>query len=335
MFMLWALYALGYDWEADDFFHFFAEVAERDDAIQIMYGIQGERELDEQILEHLSGYDGARPVRVGNLAYEQRQHDVWGALVAMVHLRAQSRKSLDARTWRIVKRQVEAAMANWREPDQGIWEVRGAPRHFTSSKFFCWIACYRGADLARLRGEHEFAAQCDDVAAEIHADICQNGVDDRGVFTQHYDTTALDASNLGMVLLRFLPPDDARIRCTVLAIADELTQDGLVLRYRVDETDDGLSGEEGTFLICSFTLVSALVAIGELKRARELCERLLNYAGPLGLYAEEVEPATGRHLGNFPQAFTHLALVFAVMQLIRAEERNARAGVLQSPEGMR
>jgi GH15 family glucan-1,4-alpha-glucosidase len=330
-FMLWALYALGYDWEASDFFHFLAELAERDEKIQVMYGIQGERDLDEQILEHLSGYDNARPVRIGNLAHEQRQHDVWGALVGSVHLVAQSRNSLDARTWRIVKRQVEAAIANWREPDQGIWEVRGAPRHFTSSKLFCWIACDRGADLARLRGEHEFAARCEAVAGEIHADICENGVDDRGVFTQYYGTTALDAALLTMPLLRFLPPDDQRIRRTVLAIADELTLDGLVLRYRVDETDDGLSGEEGTFLICSFTLVSALVAIGELKRARELCERLLGYAGPLGLYAEEVEPATGRHLGNFPQAFTHLALVFAVMQIIRAEERTARAGVLYPP----
>jgi GH15 family glucan-1,4-alpha-glucosidase len=229
----------------------------------------------------------------------------------------------------------KAAMSNWREPDQGIWEVRGEPRHFTSSKLFCWIACDRGADLARLRGDHEFAAHCEAVATEIHADVCENGVDDRGVFTQHYDTKALDAAILAMPLLRFLPPDDPRIRRTVIAIADELSQDGLVLRYRVDETDDGLSGEEGTFLMCSFTLVSALVAIGELERARALCERLLGYAGPLGLYAEEVEPATGRHLGNFPQAFTHLVLIFAVMQVIRAEDRSARAGILHPSHAMR
>ena len=140
------------------------------------------------------------------------------------------------------------------------------------------------------------------------------------MFTQHYDTQALDASLLLMPLVRFLPGDDARIRATVLAIADELTEDGLVLRYRVEETDDGLSGEEGAFTICSFWLVSALCEIGEVDRARDLCERLLSYSSPLGLYAEEIDPRTGRHLGNFPQAFTHLALINAVMHVIRAEE---------------
>jgi GH15 family glucan-1,4-alpha-glucosidase len=156
------------------------------------------------------------------------------------------------------------------------------------------------------------------VADEIHADICANGVDDRGVFTQYYGTAALDASLLLMPLVRFLPRDDERIRKTVLAIADELTVDGLVLRYRVEETDDGLSGEEGTFAICSFWLVSALVEIGELSRARALCEKLLWFSGPLHLYAEEIEPMTGRHLGNFPQAFTHLALISAAYNLDKA-----------------
>ncbi|MGH9281972.1 MAG: glycoside hydrolase family 15 protein, partial [Acidimicrobiales bacterium] len=158
------------------------------------------------------------------------------------------------------------------------------------------------------------------------------GVDQRGVFTQHYDTDALDASLLLLPLVRFLPPDDERIRATVLAIADELTVDGLVLRYRVEETDDGLSGEEGAFAICSFWLVSALAEIGELARARALCEKLLNYASPLGLYAEEIDPRSGRHLGNFPQAFTHLALVNAVMHVIRADAAG-RSGPLRWPAG--
>ena len=164
---------------------------------------------------------------------------------------------------------------------------------------------------------------------EIHADICAHGVDERGVFVQHYDTDALDASLLLMPLVRFLPPDDPRIRATVLAIADELTENGLVLRYRVEETDDGFASEEGTFTICSFWLVSALVEIGELARARALCEKLLSFASPLPLYAEEIDAATGRHLGNFPQAFTHLALINAVMHIIRAEQQlelRARAG---------
>ena len=159
---------------------------------------------------------------------------------------------------------------------------------------------------------------------DTRADICANALDDRGVFCQHYDTTALDASLLLMPLLRFLPPDDPRVRGTVMAIADELTEDGLVLRYQVDETDDGLCGEEGTFTICSFWLVSALTEIGEHQRARDICEKVLSYASPLLLYGEEIDPRSGRHLGNFPQAFTHLALINAVMHVIRQEQAAQR-----------
>jgi GH15 family glucan-1,4-alpha-glucosidase len=321
-FTLWALYTLGFDWEANDFFYFIADVAEAEGAdLQIMYGIGGEKELDEIHLDHLAGYEGARPVRIGNAAWNQRQHDVWGAVLDSVYLHTKSRDYLPERMWPILKRQVEAAIAHWREPDHGVWEIRGEPRHFTSSKLMCWVACDRGARLARLRGEAECAERWQRAADEIHADICANAVDERGVFCQHYDTTALDASVLLIPLVRFLPPDDERVRKTVLAIADELTVDGLVLRYRVEETDDGLEGEEATFAICSFWLVSALVEIGEVARARELCEKLLSFASPLHLYAEEIDPRTGRHLGNFPQAFTHLALINAVMHIIREEER--------------
>jgi GH15 family glucan-1,4-alpha-glucosidase len=319
-FMLWALYTLGFDWEANDFFYFIADVAGGTDDLQVMYGLGGERDLEERTLEHLSGYEGARPVRIGNDAYRQNQHDVWGALLDSVYLHTRSRDTLDERVWPILSRQVEAAIANWRKPDRGIWEVRGEPKHFTSSKMFCWVACDRGARLAEIREDWERVERWQAAADEIHADICERAVDGRGVFVQHYDTTALDAALLLMPLLRFLSPDDPRVRNTVLAIADELTENGLVLRYRTDETDDGLAGREGTFLICSFWLVSAFAEIGELKRARELCERLLGYASPLGLYAEEIDPRTGRHLGNFPQAFTHLALVNAVMHVIRADE---------------
>jgi GH15 family glucan-1,4-alpha-glucosidase len=198
--------------------------------------------------------------------------------------------------------------------------VRGDPKHFTSSKLMCWVAADRGARLAEIREDLEYAARWQSAADEIKADICEHALDERGAFTQHYETDALDASVLLMPLVRFLPPEDPRVRTTVLAIADELTVDGLVLRYRTDETDDGLSGEEGTFTICSFWLVSALSEIGEVKRARELCEKLLSYASPLGLYAEEIDPRSGRHLGNFPQAFTHLALINAVMHVIRADQ---------------
>jgi GH15 family glucan-1,4-alpha-glucosidase len=318
--MLWALYTLGFDEEANDFFYFVEDMAE-EGQLQIMYGIGGESRLDEQELEHLSGYDHSRPVRIGNGAYDQAQHDVWGAVLDSIYLHTRSRDQLPDRLWPIIKRQVETALKKWREPDRGIWEVRGDPKHFVSSKMMCWVAADRGARLARLRDDEATAARWQAAAEEIHADICEHGVDGRGVFVQHYDTDALDASLLMMPLVRFLPPDDPRIRATVLAIADELTENGLVLRYRVDETDDGFASEEGTFTICSFWLVSALAEIGEIARARGLCEKLLSFASPLMLYAEEIDAATGRHLGNFPQAFTHLALINAVVHVIRAEQQ--------------
>ncbi len=325
-FTLWGLYTLGFDVEANDFFYFLADVVEGEADMQIMYGVGGERDLTESTLDHLSGYEGARPVRIGNGAYDQDQHDVWGAILDSVYLHTKSRDYMPERVWPMLERQVEAALEHWREPDRGIWEVRGEPKHFTSSKLMCWVAADRGARLAVLRGHEEHARRWRDAAAEIHADICEHALDERGVFTQHYDTDALDASNLLLPLTRFLPADDRRIRRTVLAIADELTEDGLVLRYRVEETDDGLTGEEGTFTICSFWLVSALAEIGHLRRARALCEKLLSYASPLHLYAEELDPRTGRHLGNFPQAFTHLALINAVMHVVRADEQGTGRG---------
>jgi GH15 family glucan-1,4-alpha-glucosidase len=321
-FMLWALYTLGFDEEANDFFYFVADVAENEESeLQIMYGIGGEAKLEEQELDHLTGYDQARPVRIGNGAYNQAQHDVWGAVLDSIYLHTKSRDQLPERLWPIIKRQVETALANWRDPDRGIWEVRGEPQHFTSSKLMCWVAADRGTRLAELREDARMAERWRAAAAEIHDDICEHGLDDRGVFVQHYGTTALDASVLLMPLVRFLPADDPRIRDTVLAIADELTEQGLVLRYRVEETDDGLAGEEGTFTICSFWLVAALCEIGEIARAKRLCEKLLSYASVLQLYAEEIDPQTGRHLGNFPQAFTHLALINAVMHVIRADQQ--------------
>jgi alpha,alpha-trehalase len=327
-FMLWGLYTLGFDWEANDFFYFIADVAENEEEqLQIMYGIDGEDTLTEQTLDHLAGYEGARPVRIGNGAYDQEQHDVWGALLDSVYLHTKSRDHLPERIWPMLKKQVETAIAKWRDPDRGIWEIRGESKHFTSSKLMCWVAADRGARLAEVRDELEFAARWQSAAEEMKTDIMENALDDRGVFCQHYDTDALDASVLLMALTRFLPPEDERIRATVLAVADELTDDGLVLRYRVNETDDGLAGEEGTFTICSFWLVSALVEIGEFERGRDLCEKLLSYASPLGLYAEEIDPRTGRHLGNFPQAFTHLALINAVMHVIRADQ-GLEAGLL-------
>ncbi len=330
-FMLWGLYTLGFEWEANDFFFFITDVASGDEDLQVMYGVGGERQLDEAELDHLSGYDGASPVRIGNDAYSQQQHDVWGALLDSIYLHTKSRDQLPEHVWPILVKQVEMAISHWDKPDRSIWEVRGEPQHFTSSKVFCWVACDRGARLARLRGDDPRAERWQAAADEIHEDICTNAVDERGVFVQHYGTKALDASCLLIPLMRFLPHDDERVVATVNAIADELTEHGLVLRYRTDETDDGMRGSEGTFAICSFWLVSALEEIGESVRARELCEKLLGYASPLLLYAEEIDARSGRHLGNFPQAFTHLALINAVMHVIRADEQlSSRMQVLDA-----
>jgi GH15 family glucan-1,4-alpha-glucosidase len=324
-FALWGLGTLGFEWEASDYFAFLTDMVERDRGdMQIVYGIDGRCDLPEEELKHLHGYQGAQPVRVGNDAYAQQQNDVWGVVLDSLYLHTKSRDRLDERVWEMARLQVEQALAHWREPDRGIWEVRGEPRHFTSSKLMCWVAADRGARLARIRENTDAARRWQAAADEIRTDICARALDERGVFCQHYDTTALDASLLLMPLLGFLPPDDERIRATVLAIATELTRDGLVLRYRPEQTDDGLSGEEGTFTICSFWLVAAFAEIGEHRRARDLCERVLSHASPLLLYGEEIDARSGRHLGNFPQAFTHLALINAVMHVIKHEQEMAR-----------
>ncbi len=330
-FALWGLYSLGFDWEAIDFLSFIGDVADSDEDLQIMYGIGGERDLTEYTLDHLPGYANSRPVRVGNAAFAQKQHDVWGALLDSVYLHSKTADHLDNRVWPILGKQVDAALKHWREPDAGLWEVRGELKHFTSSKIMCWVAVDRGAKLAAYIGQDAMATEWQMYADEIKADILAHGVDERGVLTQHYGTKALDASLLLAPLLRFLPPDDPRIRATVLAIADELTVDGMVLRYRTEQTDDGFSGEEGTFTICSFWLVSALCEIGETVRARELCAKLLSLAGPLELYAEEIDPHTGQQLGNFPQAFTHLALINAVLHVIANERAEDAAVDLAGP----
>ena len=319
-FTLRALHLLDLDWEADEFMQFVADVEPTEDgSLQIMYGIDGRRDLTETTRDDLSGYAGARPVRVGNGAFDQRQNDVFGAVLDSVLLHTQRSERLPRRLWPIVESQAGCAEKVWQQPDQGIWEARGAPQHYVSSKLMCWVAMDRAAKLAGIRGDREHEASWRMTADEIQADILKNGVTDKGVLMQHYGTDALDASVLLAAIFGFLPPEDDRLRATVLAIADELTEDGFVLRYKTDETDDGLSGKEGTFLICSFWLVSALAIIGEEQRARDLLERLLRVASPLGLYAEEFDTDTGHHLGNFPQAFSHLAMIEAAGRLILME----------------
>jgi GH15 family glucan-1,4-alpha-glucosidase len=319
-FTLKALHYLNLDWEAEEFMQFVADLELADDgALQIMYGIDGRRDLTESTRDDLFGYAGARPVRVGNGAFDQRQNDVFGAALDAIALHTHRSQRLPRRLWPLVQAQAECASAVWREPDQGIWEARGAPRHYVSSKLMCWVALDRAAKLAALRGDGELERTWAATAEQIREDILARGFTDRGVLRQHYATSALDASNLLAAIFGFLPGHDERLRASVLAIADQLSEDGFVLRYRTDETDDGLSGREGTFLICSFWLVSGLTIVGEQQRARDLMEKLLKVASPLGLYAEELDTSTGRHLGNFPQAFSHLALIEAAGRIIVGE----------------
>jgi alpha,alpha-trehalase len=325
-FMLRALYRLGYDWDAIEYFGFILDAVtggdiNRPPELQIMYGIGGERDLTEKTLDHLSGYEGARPVRIGNGAWNQQQHDVWGMILDALDIQFRAEAGqIVAPVWEGLGSFVEDALEHWREPDQGIWEIRGAPKHFTASKVMCWVAAARGADLAEERGDDKRAQRWRAGADKIKADVLDKDVSSKGVFRQHDKTDDLDASLLLLPIMGFLPPDDDRIKATVLAIADELTEDGLVLRYKTDQTDTGFSGKEGTFTMCSFWLVTALAMIGETERAHALCQKLLSFAGPLLLYAEEIDATTGQHLGNFPQAFSHLALIDALTRLIDAEE---------------
>ena len=301
-FTLWGLYTLGFDWEANDFFYFVADVAEAEEGqLQIMYGIDGESELKEEELDHLTGYEGARPVRIGNGAYNQDQHDVWGAVLDSVYLHTKSRDHLPERIWPILKKQVAGrAGATGRSPTAASGRSAASPSTSprpSSCAGWRWTAAPAWPRSARSKSWPRSGRRPPTRSSE---DICENAVDERGVFCQHYDTDALDASVLLMPLVRFLPPDDERVKATVLAIADELTQDGLVLRYRTDDTDDGLEGEEGTFTICSFWLVSALVEIGELQRGRELCERLLSYCLPAPALRGGDRPPLGPAPGQLP-----------------------------------
>ena len=228
-----------------------------------MYGIDGRKDLTEHTLDYLSGWRDSRPVRVGNGAWDQHQNDVWGMLLDAVDIHLnQGASQIVHPVWEGLADLVDTAISHAGEPDQGIWEIRGDPEHFTASKVLCWVAMDRGADLATTRHETDRAEQWRKAADELKAEILDKGVD-AGRFRQHYGNEELDASLLLIPILGFLPPDDERVRATVLAIADELTEDGLVLRYKVDTTDTGFAGKEGTFTICSFWLVTALAMIGE------------------------------------------------------------------------
>ncbi len=298
--------------------------AASEDALQIMYGIGGEHDLSERVLPHLRGWRDSRPVRIGNGAWNQTQLDVYGELLDAIHLYRERLRELHPEIQRFAAALADAAAARWAEPDAGMWEMRGEARHHVSSKVQCWVALDRAVKLAPALGEFARAESWAVERDRIREAILERGWSPaRGAFAQAFDRDELDAAALLMPIVGFLPATDERMRSTIEAIAGELTQDGLVLRYRNDVglNADGLNGEEGTFVICSFWLAQCLALAGELDRAEELFDRLAGYANDLGLLAEQIDPTNSELLGNFPQAFSHIGLITAASEIDRGRER--------------
>jgi GH15 family glucan-1,4-alpha-glucosidase len=319
-FTLYALETSGYREEAVAWRRWLLRaVAGSPEQMQPLYGIAGERRLPELELAWLKGYAGSRPVRIGNLARTQVQHDVLGEMMDALHVaREQNLDPLDD-AWRLQVKLVEFMERDWREPDRGIWEMRGPPRHFTHSKVMAWVALDRAAKAVTRFGLEGPADRWRALADRIHAEVCREGYDaEANTFVQHYGGKGLDGSLLMLPLVGFLPPDDPRIRGTVEAVQRRLCVDGLVRRYLPDERLDGMPGGEGTFLACSFWLVDNLTLMGREDEATALFERLAGFANDLGLIAEEYDPKAGRMLGNFPQAFSHIALVNSAHNLAGA-----------------
>jgi GH15 family glucan-1,4-alpha-glucosidase len=295
--------------------------AGRPEELQIMYGIAGERRLAEWEVGWLPGYGGSRPVRVGNAAAGQLQLDVFGELMDALHHARRGGLSGSEQSWSVQRELMRHLTGIWREPDQGIWEVRGPPQHFTYSKVMAWVAVDRAVKAVESFGLEGPVDEWRALRATIHEEVLRHGVDRaRGCFTQAYGSRNVDASLLLLPQLGFLPADDPRMRATVAAVEKHLLRDGFVLRYDTGETDDGLPPGEGAFLACSFWLADAYVLCGRHDEARALFERLLSLRNDLGLLAEEYDPATGRQLGNFPQAFSHIALVDTAMNIGRAQQ---------------
>jgi len=315
--------------EAEDFVSFMTSSAggTADHSLQIMYGVGGEHDLAERELPHLRGWRDSAPVRVGNDAWSQTQLDVYGELVMAIHLYRDQLGKLHPEIQSFVADLAGKAASRWGEKDAGMWEMRGEPLHHVSSKVLCWTALDRAIDLAPKLGEHADVEAWSAGREEIRAAILERGwSEERQAFAQTFGSDELDAAQLLMPLVGFLPADDPRMRSTIEAIARDLTEDGLVLRYRsaAEGTNaDGLSGEEGTFVLCSFWLVSCLALAGEVDRAQALYDRLAGAANDLGLLGEEIDTASGELLGNFPQAFSHIGLITSAWQLDQARERAA------------
>jgi alpha,alpha-trehalase len=311
--------------EAEDFFAFMTTAGAGgvgpEESLQIMFGVGGEHDLSERSLPHLRGWRNSRPVRVGNGAWNQQQVDVYGELLGAAVRLSDQIPDLDEETRRFLGACADTAAVRWHDRDQGIWEVRGEPQHFLYSKVMCWVALDRAITLApQLRCEHR-VDEWQKVREEIADAVLQQGwSEETGAFTQYFGSTSLDASNLMLPIVGFLPADDPRMLSTIDAIAERLTDDrGLVYRYRTEEGVDGLAGEEGTFLLCTFWLAQALALAGQVQRAREVFERAASFVTDLGLLSEEVDPQTGELLGNIPQAFSHIGLVNAAWAIDQAE----------------
>jgi GH15 family glucan-1,4-alpha-glucosidase len=294
-----------------------------------MYGIGGEHDLSERELPHLRGWRESRPVRVGNGAWDQVQLDVYGELLNSLWLYREKLGDLHLEIQAFVADLADTAARRWMETDSGMWEMRGEPRHHLSSKVLCWTALDRAVKLSDQLGEYAKTEEWEAARDEIRTAVLERGWSEkRQAFAQSFDSDELDAAQLLMPILGFLPATDERMRSTIEAIANELTEDGLVLRYRNEEglNADGLTGEEGTFVICSFWLVSCLAQAGELERAEALFEQLAGYANDLGLLAEEIDTANDEQLGNFPQAFSHIGLITAAWEIDKAREAREAFG---------
>jgi GH15 family glucan-1,4-alpha-glucosidase len=313
--------------EASDFFAFMTTAAAAavgpGTPLQIMFGVGGEHDLTERSLPHLRGWRNSRPVRVGNGAWSQQQIDVYGELLAAAHRLSDHIGAMDDDMRIFLIALADSAAVRWRETDQGIWEVRGEPRHFLYSKVMCWVALDRAVALADKLKATDRVEAWEQAKDEIWHSVIQDGWNDEaGAFTQYYGSADLDASNLMMPIVGFLSADDPRMLATIDAIAGRLTDDrGLVYRYRTEGGVDGLAGEEGTFLLCTFWLAQAQALAGRVERAREVFDRAAGYVNDVGLLAEEVDPANGDLLGNFPQAFSHIGLVNAAWAINEAENR--------------
>ena len=321
-FTIYAFLRLGYTEEAGSFMHWLEDRVREEDGptgpLQVMYGIDGRRGLPETALDHLEGYRGSRPVRIGNAAAEQLQLDIYGELIDSVYLYDKYATQIPYDLWIKLRRMLNWVARHWEDADEGIWEVRGGRRQFVYSKLQCWVALDRGLRLSQKRGlplDREWLRQERD---RVYEWIMERGWNARrNSFVQHYGSDALDAGNLLMPLVRFVSPHDPRILATIDRTIEELTSDSLVYRYEIGKgAGDGLTGGEGTFSVCTFWLVEALCRAGRLEEARLIFEKMLTYANHLGLYAEEIG-AGGQALGNFPQAFTHLGLISAAFSLDR------------------